>query len=245
MIDTAIDTGHPALRNAPIKRRSFIPPNAAPGSTDHGTAIATILVGDLGPDAPPLAPGAQLLAAEAVYVVDGKALADTIALIRGLDWALSNRARVVSLSLAGSDNRVLGNVIRALEGRINIVAAGGNAGPRSDPVYPAAYPGVLAVAAVDRRLRPYRQGNRGDYIDLAAPGVEVVSAGGEATRAWSGTSFAVPFVAAALLRARAITQGDAEAAKRLLLEGARDLGAPGRDEVFGYGLVQSPGDRCW
>ncbi|MEL7173696.1 MAG: S8 family serine peptidase, partial [Pseudomonadota bacterium] len=125
------------------------------------------------------------------------------------------------------------------------VAAAGNGGPRSAPAFPAAYPEVLAVAAVDRRLRPYRKGNRGSYIDLAAPGVDVLSAGGSATRTWSGTSFAVPYVAAALLRARALTKGDAAAAKRLLKEGARDLGAPGRDEVFGHGLVQSPGDRCW
>ncbi|MEL7347439.1 MAG: S8 family serine peptidase, partial [Pseudomonadota bacterium] len=168
-----------------------------------------------------------------------------VAVLRGLDWAVSSRARIVSLSLAGGDNRALERAIRSVARRINIVAAAGNGGRRSAPVYPAAYPEVLAVAAVDRRLRPYRNGNRGEYIDLAAPGVEVVSAGGGATRIWSGTSFAVPYVTAALLRARALTDGDAAAAKELLLAGARDLGAPGRDEVFGHGLVQSPGDRCW
>ncbi|MEM9735896.1 MAG: S8 family serine peptidase, partial [Pseudomonadota bacterium] len=103
-----------------------------------------------------------------------------------------------------------------------------------------------AVAAVDARLRPYRRGTRGEYVEVAAPGVDIVSAGtGGGRQAWTGTSFAVPFAAAALLRARAITRGDAEAARRLLREEARDLGAPGLDEIYGFGLVQSPGDRCW
>ncbi|MEO1458563.1 MAG: S8 family serine peptidase, partial [Pseudomonadota bacterium] len=180
-----------------------------------------------------------------VETAHGAALADTVSVLRGLDWAVASRARVVTLSLAGNDNRALATAIRAVAGRINIVAAAGNGGPRSSPAYPAAYPEVLAVAAVDRRLRPYRNGNRGDYIDLAAPGVDVLSAGSTETRTWSGTSFAVPYVAAALLRARALTRGDAAAARALLQAGARDLGAPGHDEVFGHGLVQSPGERCW
>ncbi|MEL6219535.1 MAG: S8 family serine peptidase, partial [Pseudomonadota bacterium] len=245
IIDTAVDPGHPALRGTRITRRSFVPTGATASGSDHGTTIAAILVGDLGPDLPPLAPGARLLVAEAVQDIDGRALADTVAVIRGLDWAISSRSRVVAMSLAGGENRALERAIRTVAGRINIVAAAGNGGPRSAPVYPAAYPEVLAVSAVDRRLRPYRNGNRGGYIDIAAPGVGVVSAGGGATRAWSGTSFAVPYVAAALLRARALTNGDAAAAQALLLSSARDLGPPGPDEVYGHGLVQSPGDRCW
>ncbi|MEM1384169.1 MAG: S8 family serine peptidase [Pseudomonadota bacterium] len=245
IIDTPIDQSHPALRGAPITRRNFLPAGAKASDTDHGTAIAAILVGNLGPETLPLAPGARLLVAEAVQEIEGRALADTVALIRGLDWAISSRARIVTLSLAGSDNRALARAIRSVAGRINVVAAAGNGGPRAAPAYPAAYPEVLAVAAVDRRLRPYRKGNRGAYVSLAAPGVEVVSAGGSGTRNWTGTSFAVPYVAAALLRARALTQGDPVAARTLLETGARDLGAPGHDEVFGHGLVQSPGDRCW
>ncbi|MEL6768883.1 MAG: S8 family serine peptidase [Pseudomonadota bacterium] len=245
IIDTAIDPTHPALRDAPITRRSFLPAGATASGTDHGTAIAAILVGEFGADAPPLAPGARLLAAEAVQEIDGRSRADTVAVIRALDWSVASRARIVTLSLAGGENRALARAIRAVAARINIVAAAGNGGPRSAPVYPAAYPEVLAVAAVDRRLRPYRRGNRGGYVDLAAPGVDVISAGGGGTRSWSGTSFAVPFVAAALLRARAVTGGDADAARALLEAGARDLGAPGHDDVFGHGLVQSPGDRCW
>ena len=125
------------------------------------------------------------------------------------------------------------------------MAAAGNGGPNAAPAYPAAYPGVIAVAAVDARQRPYRRGTRGAFIDVSAPGVNVTSADakGGATE-WTGTSFSVPFVMAALLRAKAETGGDRAAALALLDRTARDLGAPGRDEVYGVGLVQSPGDRC-
>src|SRR3546814_4413372 len=89
-------------------------------------------------------------------------------------------------------------VERARAGGMRLVAAAGNEGPHAAPVFPAGYPSVLAVTAVDASLQPYRHANRGDYIDLAAPGVDVWSARrGQGGRYNSGTSFAAPFVAAA------------------------------------------------
>ncbi|MEM9782077.1 MAG: S8 family serine peptidase [Pseudomonadota bacterium] len=246
MIDTGIDQSHPTLRDAAITARSFLPDGAEAEENGHGTAIAAMLVGERAPGAAPLAPGAQLLAA-GVFRAEGDALrADAFAVVRGLDWAIGAGARVIAMSIEGADNAVLARAVRASAARANLVAAGGNRGPDGAAAYPAAYPQVIAVSAVDARLRPYRAGNRGSYLEIAAPGVGVVSAGGAAGRqAWSGSSFAVPYVAAALLRARAETAGDPIAARRLLAEQTRDLGPPGRDPIFGYGLLQTSLTRCW
>ena len=246
MIDTAVQLDHPALRAARIETRSFrrVGVNAAP--RDHGTAIAALLVGENAPDATPLAPDAKLLAAEAIGMIDDRPQADTVALIRALDWTMRSRARVIALSLAGHANATLHFAIRAVTQRANVVAAAGNDGARGQPAFPAAYPEVMAVAAVDRRLRPYRSGTRGDYVELSAPGVDVTSASADGdVGLFTGTSFAVPFAVAATLRARAQTDGDPQAARRLLIANARDLGAQGHDEVYGFGLIQAPGDACW
>ena len=120
------------------------------------------------------------------------------------------------------------------------MAAAGNEGPDSEPAYPAAYAGVIAVAAVDQRGRPYGRGNRGSYIYVAAPGVDVWGAdarGGEAF--WTGTSFAAPFVTAAVARDMSVGRAhDINDGRALIAAGARDLGAPGRDPIYGHGLLQ-------
>jgi hypothetical protein len=245
IVDTAVDARHPMLKGAAITQRRFLSPGSDPAPADHGTAVAALLVGRVAPGQGPLAPGARLLVAEAFAQRGDRVQADAAAVIRGLDWALGEGARVVGLSLAGAENQLLGRAVAAVARRANLVAAAGNQGPRSGPAYPAAFPDVLAVAAVDARKRPWRGGNRGDYIDLAAPGVAVLSAGrGGSTMQWTGTSFAVPFAMAAVLSARAETRGDPAAAAALLVRNAEDLGAPGRDEVTGHGLVRAPGPRC-
>ncbi len=80
-----------------------------------------------------------------------------------------------------------------------IVAAAGNGGPKAAPAYPAAYNDVIAVTAIDRAKRAYRRAGRGEHIDLAAPGVDVWTAASvPGARAKTGTSFATPFVTAAV-----------------------------------------------
>jgi subtilisin family serine protease len=246
IIDSALATDHPALRGANVTRRSFLPSGAAPSSGGHATAIASLLVGDMGPGVAPLAPGARLLVAETFQTVDGKAKSDTLAIIRGIDWAVQSGARVIAMSLEGAANLTMEFAVRRSAARANLIAAAGNSGRTGRPAYPAAYPDVMAVSAVDARLRPYRNGTRGTYVEIAAPGAGIISAApGGGKKAWSGTSFAVPFVAAAMLRARAVTDGQPDAARALLRRNARDLGAPGPDEIYGHGLLQMPGGRCW
>ncbi|MCB9946634.1 MAG: S8 family serine peptidase [Rhodospirillaceae bacterium] len=246
IVDTAIQVGHAALAMAQVETNSFLRPGFASAPPDHGTAIAALIVGTLSPDAAPLAPGAPLLAAEAIGLRDGQPLAEAATIVPAIDWAMSRNARVIAFSIEGAPNRLLEIGIRRGAQHANLVAAAGNGGPDGDPAFPAAYPEVMAVAAVDHRLRPYRNGTRGAFVEIAAPGVDVLSAAaGGGQRAWTGSSFAVPIVAAALLRARAETGGNPVAARSLLTGGARDLGAPGRDEVYGYGLLNFAGSRCW
>lgn len=165
--------------------------------------------------------------------------ASTVAVIEALDWLVSERVAVVGLSLAGGDNAILAAAISAAQARGMLIAAAvGNSAARAEPRFPAAYPDVLGVTAVDARLRLYRDANQGSFVDIASPGVGLTAPrpGGGVQRV-SGTSFAVPFVVAAL--ALELQAGASPAAAvRAMLTSARDLGAPGRDPRFGAGLVQ-------
>jgi subtilisin family serine protease len=165
---------------------------------------------------------------------------------KGLDWLLEKQASVVNVSLAGPDNKLLHEVIQRLSARnVVVVAAAGNGGPSAPPAFPAAYPEAIAVTAVDNLLRPYRLANRGEYVTVAAPGVRIWTPGPRGGGQYSdGTSFAAPYGAAvaALLRHQQPSLNPAALSERLR-NGARDLGAPGKDPVFGWGLLQSPG-RC-
>src|SRR5690606_32954323 len=107
----------------------------------------------------------------------GRPIASVVAVVAALDWLVQTRTPVVNLSLTGPDNLLLSLAVsRAVAQGVVLVAAAGNGGVDGPPAYPAAYPDVLAVAAVDRRLRPFDGGTRGDYIDLAAPGVGITAA---------------------------------------------------------------------
>ena len=240
MIDSRVDTTHPALVRSRIEARSF----ARPGSEApefHGTAIASIIAGNAD-EYRGLAPNAQLYAAS-VFELDGERgeIASTVSLIRALDWLISSRVDVVNVSLAGPPNRLLERALqRAAEQRVVVMAAAGNGGPLARPMYPAAYDTVVAVTAVDSAQRVFRLANRGDYLALAAPGVDLRHAqpgGGYA--ASSGTSFAVPFAVAAAARLSRTAPGSDVVG--MLLENALDIGPPGRDQIYGYGLLTMVG----
>jgi len=238
MADSSVDLEHPALSDARISAQDFLSTSDGVPPRDHGTAIASILVGrsDV---LTGIAPTAELFAA-GVFESDGKRgeYASTVNLLRALDWLVRQNVTVINLSLAGPPNRLLEHAINKITGAgVVVVAAAGNGGPMAQPFYPAAYERVVAVTAVDARQRVYRLANRGRYVDVSAPGVDVRHAragGGYATS--SGTSYAVPFAALAAARVKALSPSvDAVNALR---SGARDLGDPGFDEIYGYGLLQ-------
>jgi Subtilase family len=240
LLDTAVDAAAQDLRGARIVQRLFVPADATAASREHASAIAAILVGRRAG----LLPGAELAVAGAFDAdPDGTPIADVMALVSGLDWLVARRARVINMSFAGDANAVVALALqRVIEGHaIVVVAAAGNGGPNAPPAFPAAEPGVIAVTAVDSRAQPYADANRGDYVAFAAPGVRIWTPSPTASGSYhTGTSFAAPFVTAAV--AARLAGGAASDSQRLvdsLARTALDLGRPGRDPVFGRGLIQS------
>lgn len=238
MVDSGVDTAHPALEKAGIETRSFVA-KGADIPEFHGTAIASILVAN-SDEYRGLAPTAQVYAAAVFENHDKRGeVASTVSLVRALDWLITSDVDVVNISLAGPPNRLLETALnRASEQGVMVLAAAGNAGPVAEPMYPAAYDSVVAITAVDRSGQVYRLANRGRHLDLAAPGVDLVHArAGGGYSASSGTSFAVPFAATAAARLLHLEPGSNTLQD--LHETAKDLGPPGRDEIYGYGLLQA------
>lgn len=237
MIDSSVDLSHPALAKSHIESRSFASEGASLPSY-HGTAIASIIAADSA-DFVGIAPNSEVYAA-AVFEQDPQRgeIASTVSLVRALDWLISSGVDVVNVSLAGPPNRLLEAALqRAAERDVMILAAAGNGGPVAQPMYPAAYPTVVAVTAVDTEGRVFRLANRGDYLDISAPGVGMRHArAGGGYAASSGTSFAVPFATTAVARLRALQPGSDVLA--MLYGTAEDLGPPGRDSIYGYGLLR-------
>ena len=239
LIDTALVRKHSAFVRANITERDFVESsNARP--TAHGTAIASVLVGNERSHKG-LLPGARLVAASVFYQGDSGATgATTSALIAALDWMSGEGVQVVNMSLAGPPNQVLGQMIDTLSKRgMIVVAAVGNDGPAARPLYPAAFEPVVAVTAVDKQKKIYRWANQGPQVDFAAWGVNAPVArakGGYGEE--SGTSFAAPVVAAALAELVARGGGTASAAMKSLIGRVEDLGPAGRDNTYGYGFVK-------
>jgi hypothetical protein len=238
LIDAGIDRTHPALRRANIVSENFAGPERSPAS-QHGTAVASLLVGESA-SVKGVLPGATLYAAD---VFGGKGAGGSAeALARGLAWVAERGAAVINVSLVGPENRTLKAVIEALLARGHvIVAAVGNDGPARPVGYPAAYEGVVAVTSVDIERRIQVDANRGPEIAFAALGVDVSVASLDKTYDMAtGTSFAAPLVAArfALKMARPDVAASLRAQQDLRNE-AVDLGAPGRDEVFGFGFIDA------
>lgn len=240
LIDTAINTRHSAFKQSHIETKDFAGEEFnAPRA--HGTAVAGVLVGR-GEQLTPLLPAANLFAASVFYPRNEYAQGATMVnLVRALDWLLQKKVRVINMSLAGPDNKILALAIqKTIQVGINIVAAAGNDGPASPPAFPAAYADVIAVTAVDKNQRIYRWANRGDYIDFAALGVAVFTArssgdfGNE-----TGTSMAAPLVTAAVACIASGGKSSAAIDEQLKIQ-AIDLGAPGRDPVFGNGFLNRP-----
>jgi subtilisin family serine protease len=235
LIDGGVDRQHAALRRADVHGWGC---DGRAIASEHGTAVASLLVGRDGAfHGVAAVPATSLYAADVYCDEPAGGAAEDIA--RALAWMAREHVPVVNISLVGPPNRLLETAVLAMVRRGHLlVAAVGNDGPAAAPLYPASYPGVVGVTGVlpDRRVLP--EAAQGPQVMFAAPGAELAVArpGGWADA--RGTSFAAPFVAgllAAMLRAP-----DPEGAATAVAELARsaiDLGAPGRDPVYGFGLV--------
>ena len=215
---------------ARVTQRGFAA--GAPAPDPHATAVASLLIGEgkvRGAD-----PGAHLFAAD-VYGRD-PAGGGALAIARALGWMIENQVRVVTFSLVGPKNALLGRAVALAEGKgLTIVAAVGNDGPAAPPAYPASYPGVLAITAVDAHDKVLIEAGHALRLDYAAPGADMLAAKpGAGVALVRGTSFAAPLAAGRLAVLMAVDGADA---RHALDREARDLGPKGPDPIYGRGLV--------
>jgi subtilisin family serine protease len=185
---------NPSLKQASIEQKGFA---GDPQPTGHGTAVASLIVGNQGPFRG-AATSASLLVAD-VYG-GSRAAGSATTVVRALAWLASKRPRVINISLVGPQNGLVQRAVAAVRARgIHVVAAVGNDGPAAPPQYPASYPGVVAVTGVDARGKALPEAGKSVHLDFAAPGADMAAAlPGQGYARVRGTSFAAPLAAARL-----------------------------------------------
>jgi subtilisin family serine protease len=234
VIDSGVDVKHPELVNSVTD--SFDALGSKEGPHVHGTGIAGAIVAHaklMGS-----APEARLIAIRAFGMGSKGAESTSYVILRGLDYAAEHGAQIINMSFAGPKDPLIERGIAATAARgILMVAAAGNAGAKSPPLYPAANPNVIAVSGTDAQEKLFAASNRGNHIAISAPGADIfLPAPDEKYQITSGTSFSAAYVSgiAALMLEHnpALKPSDVRA---LLTKTARDLGTPGRDDQFGAG----------
>lgn len=242
VIDTSFDIGHPAFNSLKSIQGEFLGGERPSPYDWHGTAVLSLLAGNPKSSTPGLVPDATFLLASAFRSdVNGNASTDTVRLLAALDWLDQLDVDIVNMSFSGPQDSALAAAIERMSKKgIVFIAAAGNMGPTAAPSYPAAYPHVIAVTAVNRNGMNYKSANRGSYIDMSAPGVDILTALPDAKQGYrTGTSFAVPFVTA-ILATKAKSGHPASEFELLAEVPTRDLGPPGPDPIYGVGLAMAP-----
>src|SRR5215470_15167308 len=237
VVDSAIDTNHPDLAGAFVEQYDAVGRREKPHF--HGTGMVGAIAAHhrlMG-----IAPEAKILAIQAFSGTTRQSPeATTKQILAGLDWAVRKGARVINMSFAGPYDPMLALAMKNAHAKgVVLIAASGNLGPKSPPLYPAADPNVIAVTAVDENDRLFAQAVRGPHVAIAAPGVDVMVPAPEDTyQLTTGTSVAAAHVSgvAALLIERHPSV-DSATILEVLTSTARKLNAKGRDDQFGWGLI--------
>lgn len=254
VVDSGVDAGHPDLAGQVLSGIDLVS-GSGDGRSDpvgHGTTVAGLIAGRNDDDngVMGLAPHAKILP---VRVLDAEnRYDDALIVAKGVRWAVDNGARVINLSLGGSGTSpaLAAALDYAFARDVVVVACTGNhsadaapaAGqsrPATEVWYPAREPGVLAVTGLERESESLWPGSiTGSATVLSAPATNLVGARPGGTWKVQGTSFAAPLVSAtaALVRAKWPEMSAATVVNRLITT-ASDLGAVGRDDRYGYGLV--------
>lgn len=233
MIDRGVDSTHAVFRDTKLHLhgcgdRSVPDP--------HGTAVASLIAGQA-TRFHGAAPGAEIYSADVFCGAVRGGSVDFIA--DAFAWLVGEEVPVINVSLVGPRNTMIEYVVKAVLARgYVIVAAVGNDGPAAPPLFPASYEGVVGVTAVDAHRQVLIEAGRGAQVDFAAPGADMAAAiPGQTFGVVRGTSFAAPIVAGLLAAELQSGKASPEVAIAALAGDAIDLGATGRDSVYGNGLV--------
>ncbi|MGW6984273.1 type VII secretion-associated serine protease mycosin [Streptomyces sp. NPDC054932] len=249
VIDTGVDRANPQL-SAGIDTgagKDFVDPKGGDGTTDsvgHGTKVAGLIAArpQEGTGFVGLAPDATIIP---IRQNDGQGKGNALSLSQAIDHAVAKGAQVINISQdtdaqLSADSELAKSVQKAIAANIVVVASAGNDGMSGQKrkTYPAAFPGVLAVGASDRNNERAAFSQPGDFIGVAAPGVDMVSTvPGFGQCIDNGTSFSAPYVAgvAALLRAE---HGDWSAQQIVWqIQNTAERTVNGRDDYVGWGVV--------
>jgi len=233
LIDSGVDATHEVFSGITIRQHGC--GTAVPA--EHGTAVASLMVGRAS-TFHGAAPGSALYAADVFCGRPTGGAVDAVA--EAFGWLVQERVPVINVSLVGPPNTMLAAIVHEVLSRGHlVVAAVGNDGPAAPPLYPAAWPGVIGVTAVDARQRVLVEAGRGPQVKFAAPGADMAAARPQQAYVLvRGTSFASPIVAGLLALELAAPDGAAaRSAVAALAARALHPGAPGLDPVYGYGLV--------
>ena len=248
VLDTSMALGHEDLEGVfvagydAITNSAYAPTSWQVADADHGTHVVGIIAArpenDLGTVG--VAPGVQIMPVRVLH--PGGGLVSDV--VQGMLWAMDNGADVINLSL-GTSNMSVSMQVAAEEAEargVVVVAAAGNGGESGSPVrYPAAYPSVVSVAAVEASGEHWSQSTRAMTVHVAAPGVAVMSTGGLAVDDYlylSGTSMATPHVSGVVAQMLQAHPGLAPGTVRSILAStADDVGTPGFDDETGFGLL--------
>ncbi len=238
IIDSRVDTEHPALADAIRDSYSAVDiPSAGPDG--HGTAMAGAIAGRgqlMG-----TAPGAGLLVAECFSKdEEGRMNGITFHILKAVDWAYGHSGMIQNMSFSGPRDPLLSRLMKAANGKgVVFLAAAGNAGAKSPPLYPAADENAIAVTAVDDHEKLFKRAVRGKHIAVAAPGVDViVLAPSNSTGLTTGTSVATAHVSGlAALATEVAGKLDRNRLRQLFAGSARKLKAP--RESIGAGVADA------
>lgn len=243
VIDTGIDLGHPDFAGRLVPGFDFINNDAEPSDDNgHGTHVAGVIGAQTG-NGLGVAGIARQVQIMPVKALDHMGIGNDATVASAIYWAADHGAKIINLSVGGTIfSPVFQEAVNNAHARgILVVSAAGNEGSRGNPrMYPAAYDNVLAVGATDEHDGHAYFSSFGDFVDVSAPGVAIVSTAPGGGYAWrSGTSMAAPHVSglAALLWSRNPNAGALEIINAI--QNADDIGAPGRDDQFGFGRINA------
>lgn len=247
VIDSGVDAAHPDLAGQVLPGVDLVAGTTGAGTdpNGHGTHVAGTIAAATGNGVgiAGVAPDARILPVR-VLGADGSGTMSAVA--NGITWAADHGAQVINMSL-GSPSQVTAvtNAIAYARSKgVVVVASAGNSRSSGSPTnYPAADPGVIAVASTDSADRYSSFSNQGAYVDVAAPGSSILSTlpesmGGYAY--YSGTSMASPHVAAVAALLKAYTSGlSPDQIQQAMEKSAVDLGTAGKDVDYGYGRIDA------